>query len=102
MEANETNLLRFLDNRQQFIAANFSTPVQLGKEKQCKQLWDDVLRVGENEDIPSHFLGSIVYIEPVSYSVPKSISIVIDGQQRLTTLSLLLFALGRAIEVQGR
>ncbi|MDE0040983.1 MAG: DUF262 domain-containing protein, partial [Candidatus Poribacteria bacterium] len=61
-------------------------------------LWDDVLRVGESENIRSHFLGSIVSIGDGSPTVPEFR--VIDGQQRLTTLSLLLSALGRAIEMK--
>ena len=60
---------------------------------------DDILWVGENEDIPSHFLGSIVSIGGGSPTLPKFL--VIDGQQRLATLSLLISALGRAIEVQN-
>jgi uncharacterized protein with ParB-like and HNH nuclease domain/predicted transport protein len=56
----------------------------------------------EDENIPAHFIGSIVYIEKGIYhstSVPQLL--VIDGQQRLVTLSLLLAALGKAIEEAG-
>ena len=98
MKANEANLLRFLDSTKQFILPIFQRRYSWEK-RHCEQLWDDVLRVGENEDIPSHFLGSIVSIGDGSPTVPKFL--VIDGQQRLTTLSLLLSALGRAIEVKN-
>ena len=100
MEAREANLLQFLDNRQQFIAPIYQRRYSW-EEEQCKQLWDDVLRIGENEDIPSHFLGSIVYIDAGIYSVSRVSQLrLIDGQQRLTTLSLLLFAFGKTIEGQ--
>ena len=98
MKANEANLLRFLDSTKQFILPIFQRRYSWEK-RQCKQLWDDILRVGKNEDIPSHFLGSIVYIGGGSPTLPKFR--VIDGQQRLATLSLLISVLGRAIEVQN-
>ena len=98
MKANEANLLRFLDSTKQFILPIFQRRYSWEK-RHCEQLWDDVLRVGENEDIPSHFLGSIVSIGDGSPTVPKFL--VIDGQQRLTTLALLLSTLGRAIEVKN-
>ena len=98
MKANEENLLKFLDGKKQFILPIFQRRYSWEKE-QCNQLWDDVLRVGENEDIPSHFLGSIVCIGDGSPTLPKFL--IIDGQQRLTTLSLLLSALGRTIEIKN-
>ena len=98
MKASEEKLLKFLDGTKQFILPIFQRRYSW-EESQCRQLWNDVLRVGENEDISSHFLGSIVSREEVSPRVQKLL--VIDGQQRLTTLSLLLSALGRAIEVQN-
>ena len=64
------------------------------KLKECEQLWKDIIRVGNDEDISGHFVGSIVYVEKGLYQVsalPRLL--VIDGQQRLTTLSLLLSAL---------
>ena len=49
-----------------------------------------------------HFIGSIVYIDTGIYQVTGANPIeVIDGQQRLTTISLLLLALARALEVDG-
>ena len=98
MRANEENLLKFLDGTKQFILPIFQRRYSWEK-RQCEQLWDDVLHVGENENIPSHFLGSIVSIGDGSPTVPKFL--VIDGQQRLATLSLLLSVLGRAIEVKN-
>ena len=97
MKANEENLLKFLDGTKQFMLPIYQRRYSWEKE-QCDQLWDDVLRVGQNENIKSHFLGSIVSREEVSTRVQRLL--VIDGQQRLTTLSLLLSVLGRAIEAE--
>lgn len=96
MKANEEKLLKFLDGTKQFILPIFQRRYSWKKE-QCKQLWDDIVRVGENEDVPSHFLGSIVSIGDGSPTVPKFL--VIDGQQRLTTVALLISVLGRVVEV---
>ncbi len=49
-----------------------------------------------------HFIGSIVYIDTGIYQVTGANAIqVIDGQQRLTTISLLLLALARTAETEG-
>lgn len=101
MEAVVVDMLTFLQRPQQF-----SIPIYQRRyswtEKNCKRLLDDILRVGSNDEIKTHFLGSIVYINrqlTAIGGVPKQL--VIDGQQRLTTLSLLLSALSRAINQDG-
>lgn len=97
MKANETNFLPFLQGPKQFLVPTFQRTYSWEK-KHCQRLWDDIMRIGANPGITSHFLGSIVYMQPgvgnIS-TVPEFL--VIDGQQRLTTLSLLLLALGEAI-----
>ena len=61
------------------------------KRDNCSQLLSDLLDV-VNEGRPSHFFGSIVS------STEGDDYIIIDGQQRLTTVSLLLLALMNLIE----
>ena len=98
MEATVTPLLRFLQGPKQFFIPIFQRRYSW-EEHHCRQLWDDILRIGENDEILSHFLGSIVYMEPRLQPVTAVRQLlVIDGQQRLTTLSLLLSALSRAID----
>ena len=60
-------------------------------KKQCEQLLDDIKTIGKNEN-ETHFMGSIVY---QSRTTPLLRLTIIDGQQRITTLSLLLGALAR-------
>lgn len=56
------------------------------------------MRTGSNETVSSHFLGSVVYVEKGLYTVSLRPSLlVIDGQQRLTTMSRLLEALARRV-----
>ncbi len=98
MKATETRFIDFLNGPKQYIIPIYQRTYSW-KEKQCKQLWKDIVRTGTRDDIAGHFIGSVVYIQQGLYqssAIPQML--VIDGQQRLTTLSLLLYALGRAIE----
>ena len=100
MDARHMSLLTFLQGPKQFLIPIWQRRYSWEK-KECEQLWNDVLHVGEDKNATTYFLGSIVSMKPDNnYSrVPRLL--VIDGQQRLTTLSLLLSALGRAIEARS-
>ena len=101
MQAKETSFLKFLRERNQFRIPIFQRRYSWEKHH-CEQLWCDVLRIGQDDDISSHFLGSIVYIgEGIQLVAAVPELLVIDGQQRLTTLSLLILALIRAIKKSG-
>ncbi|AAM05803.1 TPA: DUF262 domain-containing protein [Methanosarcina acetivorans] len=98
MKATEAKLLDFLRKSPQFVIPIYQRTYSW-TEKECKQLWDDILRTGSNDDISAHFIGSIVYIEKGIYQVSsQSPLLVIDGQQRLTTVTLLIAALSRALD----
>jgi uncharacterized protein with ParB-like and HNH nuclease domain/predicted transport protein len=95
MQAHEANLLDFMRKAHQFVIPIFQRPYSW-QEPECQQLWDDLIRTGEDESVPTHFMGSVVYIEEGLNQVTKQSPLfVIDGQQRLTTVSLLIEALAR-------
>src|SRR5438034_2864460 len=97
MKATEARLLDFLKKSPQFVIPIYQRTYSW-TEKECRQLWDDIVRTGSNDAVSAHFVGSIVYIEKGLYQVSsQSPLLVIDGQQRLTTVSLLLEALARAL-----
>jgi uncharacterized protein with ParB-like and HNH nuclease domain len=97
MKATEANLLAFIKKSPQFIIPIYQRTYSW-TEKECKQLWDDILRTGSDDSISAHFVGSIVYIEKGIYQVTsQSQLLVIDGQQRLTTVTLLIAALANAL-----
>ena len=97
MKATEANLLAFLKKSPQFVIPIYQRTYSW-TEKECRQLWDDILRAGRNDAVSAHFVGSIVYIEQGLYQVStQSPLLVIDGQQRLTTVTLLTAALARAL-----
>jgi uncharacterized protein with ParB-like and HNH nuclease domain/predicted transport protein len=97
VKATEAKLLSFLQKSPQFVIPIYQRTYSW-TDKQCHQLWDDILRAGSSDTIAVHFIGSIVYIEQglsqVSHQAPL---LVIDGQQRLATVSLLIEALARAL-----
>ena len=75
-----------------------SGPIYSWTERECQQLWDDIVRAGGDDAVSAHFLGSIVYIQAGLYHVTNQSSLlVIDGQQRLTTVMLILEALARQL-----
>ena len=95
MKASATPFLPFLHKANQFVIPIYQRNYSWD-EKQCQQLWEDILRVGSNDAIPLHFIGSIVYVQGGHASVTAGAPLlVIDGQQRLTTLTILLEALAR-------
>jgi uncharacterized protein with ParB-like and HNH nuclease domain len=97
MKAAEAGFLRFLRKSEQFVVPIYQRTYSW-TDKECRQLWSDILRTGEKDDITSHFVGSIVYIEKgLNMIGDQTPYLVIDGQQRLTTVMLLLEALARHV-----
>jgi len=92
MKAQDVPLIQLLDGTKQFVVPIFQRDYSWGT-KHCQQLWNDILRVGADPNSKAHFLGSVVYIpaEDSQAAIPRWL--VIDGQQRLTTVTLLLIAL---------
>ena len=95
MKATETKLLTLLQKSDQFTIPIYQRTYSW-RQPQCLTLWNDIIRCGRDDFIHSHFLGSIVYVEAEQQQVSVfNKNLVIDGQQRLTSLLLLLEALAR-------
>lgn len=98
MKATEAKLLAFLKKSPQFAIPIYQRTYSWG-DKECRQLWDDIIRTGSNDAVSAHFVGSIVYIEQGLYQViGQPPLLVIDGQQRLTTVTLLIAALANTLD----
>ena len=96
MIAYQNNLFKLLNGSKQFIVPIYQRTYSWN-EKQCNQLWRDICVLAIKTRIQSHFIGSIVYESiPTPMALPQQYR-VIDGQQRLVTISLLLAALGKSI-----
>ncbi|WQX08780.1 DUF262 and DUF1524 domain-containing protein [Helicobacter pylori] len=94
MKADAMKLLDFIGKSQekQFVIPIYQRVYSWEKE-QCKQLWDDIIKTGGNDQIEGHFIGSIVFVHDGIYTTNYNELLIIDGQQRLTTITLLLTAL---------
>ena len=93
MEAKQKKIVEFLAlNNTQFTIPVYQRNYNW-VEQHCKVLFNDIIEAAVNEQVLSHFLGSIVYIHEGVYSTSTREFSIIDGQQRLTTINLLLCAL---------
>lgn len=95
MKGSETKLLEYMEGaKKRFVIPVYQRNYDW-KTENCKQLYDDLIKVVKNKR-KSHFFGSVVS----SYQPNGRYTeyLVIDGQQRLTTVSLLLLAMFRLIK----
>lgn len=87
MTANEKYLVQFMEGSQ----TNYIIPIYQRnydwKQEQCKLLFDDLENL-INKNLKTHFFGSIV-----DKAESRTDIVIIDGQQRITTISLLLLAI---------
>ena len=96
MKANETKVDKFLATNE----TTFAIPVYQRNYDwtlfQCKQLFQDIIETGKNDKTNAHFIGSIVYVHDDVYTASGLTELtIIDGQQRLTTITLIYIALYR-------
>ncbi len=93
MEADTTTLLNFIkDNQKNQLVIPIYQRLYSWEKEQCKQLWDDIIKIGRDDKMSEHFIGSILYVLDGNKHSGNPL-LIIDGQQRLTTITLLLIAL---------
>ena len=97
MQAINNPFVALVNGTKQFIIPAFQRDYSWTTE-QCQQMWNDIVRAGSTDG--DHFIGSFVYVEGNTAAVFSS-WLVVDGQQRLTTLTLLLIALRDYIRETG-
>lgn len=97
MKATSANLLSVIKGPRQFVIPIYQRTYSW-QLSQCNQLFSDIMRISKEDDIHGHFLGSVVYFQESIHTVSDVPQLlVIDGQQRLTTVSLLILALANFI-----
>lgn len=98
MKAVDSHLLTLLKASSQFIVPIYQR-LYSWQEPECEQLWYDILRAGSTPTLGAHFTGSIVYVaKNQSTNTSAEPDLIIDGQQRVTTVTLILAALAARLD----
>ncbi|MDQ3191284.1 MAG: DUF262 and DUF1524 domain-containing protein [Bacteroidota bacterium] len=98
MKASAANFLSIIKSPKQFVIPIYQRTYSW-QISQCSKLLSDILRVSKDTTVPGHFIGSVVYFQESIHNlsdVPQLL--VIDGQQRLTTVTLLIAALAEFVK----
>jgi len=98
MKAVEANLLALIKSPKQFVIPIYQRTYSW-KLSHCRKLLKDILSISNDPALNGHFIGSIVYFQPSIHTisdVPRLL--VIDGQQRITTILLLVAALAEFVK----
>jgi hypothetical protein len=112
MEANPRSPRDLFEGKEHFEIPAFQRPYVWNEEDQWAPLWDDVLRIAESyaaakeagidpATTPKHFLGAVVFETKPPTAGDVTRHEVIDGQQRMTTLQVLLDAVHEVVEASG-
>lgn len=97
MKASAANFLSLIKGPKQFVIPIYQRTYSW-QIAQCEKLFDDILRISRDDSVPGHFIGSVVYFQESIHTVSDVPQLlVIDGQQRLTTVSLLIAAMSEFI-----
>src|ERR1700722_15774021 len=98
MKASAANFLSVIKGPKQFVIPIYQRTYSW-QIAQCKKLFEDILRISSDLNTSAHFIGSVVYFQESIHTisdVPQLL--VIDGQQRITTISLLIAVLAEFIK----
>lgn len=98
MDAKDAQFIAFLEGSKQYIIPTYQRTYSWQRE-QCDQLWNDIIHATTLPVGSTHFVGSVVYVQDGIFPATGiSKLLVIDGQQRMTTVTLLLIALIQLIK----
>lgn len=100
MKAIDQSFVSIINGTTQFVIPVFQRDYTW-TEDQCAQLWSDVLQIAKGSPDARHFLGSLVYTPTGDSTASFTRWLLIDGQQRMTTILLMLAALRDHITETG-
>ncbi|HEY0984452.1 GmrSD restriction endonuclease domain-containing protein [Schlesneria sp.] len=92
MKAIDRPFTKIINGTTQFVIPVFQRDYRWS-EAQCEQLWRDIMLISKDETNRGHFMGSVVYVSTGDTMAGFTRWLLIDGQQRVTTLTLLMAAL---------
>ena len=103
MKSHVTTIADMLDTNVEYVIPQFQRAYAWNREKQWDPLWDDIQSVAQNvanapkpESVPPHFMGPIVMQQRQGQAEGQENYIIVDGQQRLTTIIIILKAFANA------
>jgi uncharacterized protein with ParB-like and HNH nuclease domain len=101
MKASETNFQPIIEGTKQYVVPLFQRPYSWDR-KEWEVLWADLSDLCENTELKNHFIGSLVTMPTVS--VPEGVAkfMLIDGQQRITTIFILLSVIRNLAKETGQ
>lgn len=101
MKAIDTEYTEFMVAEAQYYVPIYQRKYSWNKNN-CLKLLEDIVKVAKDKKRPCHFIGSVIYLakEDSQHASAVKEYLVIDGQQRMTTLSLILIALGDYTKVK--
>lgn len=92
MQATNSQLIDFIGASKQYFIPIFQRDYSWDTDD-CIKLLSDTICIAEDNSRPCHFIGSIIYLPNSQFASTITECAIIDGQQRLTTISLMLLAL---------
>jgi len=103
MDVNIKQMVEIFNPEIRFLVPLYQRRYVWERNKQWIPLWEDLIAVAEHyledpEDVTPHFLGAIVILQQMTVTGDPDMRQVIDGQQRLTTLQLLIDAVKEVVE----
>lgn len=100
MDIEKGSIYNLLNGQCQYIIPVYQRKYSWLADVQCARLWDDIVKM-EKGHKKHHFVGSIVSIAEKKALMGVQKQLIIDGQQRMTTLSILMIALRDYLKEQG-
>ena len=100
MDVEKGSIYVLLNRQNQYIIPVYQRKYSWRKEEQCARLWRDIVAMEQQNK--QHFVGSIVSVAEQSTLMGVQKCLIIDGQQRMTTLTLLMIALRDYLLDQGK
>lgn len=92
MDIDKGSIYDLLNGQCQYIIPVYQRKYSWLPDAQCARLWNDIVKM-EKGHKKHHFVGSIVSIAEQKALMGVQKQLIIDGQQRMTTLSILMIAL---------
>lgn len=101
MDIDKGSIYKLLNGQSQYVIPVYQRKYSWNADEQCARLWKDIVNMVKQKK-QHHFVGSIVNVAETNSPMGLNKYLIIDGQQRMTTLSLLMIALRDYLIATGK